>query len=51
MPLTFEGQSRPLEQNDGSASQTAALLAAFRKLDWASQQVAGDLIGRNFAFL
>ena len=51
MPFTVEGQSRPLEQNDGPAIQTADLLAAFRKLDWATQQVAGDLIGRNIAFL
>lgn len=50
--FTIAGQSRPWsEQNDGPAIQTVALLAAFDKLDPATQQVATDLIGRNIAFL
>src|SRR4051794_13140445 len=50
--FTIDGQSRPWsEQNDGPAIQTVALLAVFEKLNQATQQLAGDLIGRNVAFL
>ena len=50
--FTIEGQPRPWsEQNDGPAIQTVAILAAFKQLDPATQQIATELIGRNLEFL
>jgi glucoamylase len=51
--FTIEGDSRPnwSDQNDGPALQTQALLAAYDKLDPATQSVARDLMTRNVEFL
>ena len=51
--FTIDGQSRPqwTEQTDGPALQTLAILAAFDRLDPATQSVARDLMRRNVDYL
>ena len=49
---TIEGQSRPwTEQSDGPALQTLAILAAWGKLDAATQAIATKVISTNLSFL
>lgn len=50
--FTVAGQARPWsEQNDGPALQSIAILAAYDKLDAATQAAAQTLIAENVAFL
>ncbi|MGH3829591.1 MAG: glycoside hydrolase family 15 protein [Pseudonocardiaceae bacterium] len=50
--FTVDGQARPWsEQNDGPAIQSIAILAAYDKLDAATQAVARTLLTENVAFL
>ncbi|MBV9314834.1 MAG: hypothetical protein JO100_14155 [Pseudonocardia sp.] len=50
--FTVAGQARPWsEQNDGPALQSIAILAAYDKLDAATQVAARTLLAENVAFL
>jgi glucoamylase len=50
--FTVDGQARPwTEQNDGPALQSIAILAAYDKLDAATQAAARTLVTENLAFL